>query len=111
MGVVGSFTIKGGYVMHTVHKSEVAHAKVLLPVVQRTVQKLDELFVEFTGPVGGELATEVFHQWVKAGKVGPSELSHYVFALGTQLDRPTERKQFKLRADRMLAQLQSGFNS
>jgi hypothetical protein len=97
--------------MHTVHKSEVAHARVLLPVVQRTVHKLDDLFVEYTGPVGSELAVEVFHQWVKAGKVGPSELSHYVFALGSQLDEPAERKQFKRRADQMLAQLQSGFNS
>lgn len=97
--------------MHAFHKSEVPHTKVLLPVVQRTVDKLDDLFVEFTGPVGGELAAEVFHQWVKAGKVGPSELSHYVFALGTQLHEPGERKQFKRRADHVLEQLQSGFNS
>lgn len=86
-----------------------AQAKVLLPVVQRMVQQLDALFVEFVGPVGLELAEDIFKQWLKTGKTGPSGLRQYAYSLSVQLDNPVERRQFAEHADQLLLQLQSGY--
>lgn len=86
-----------------------AQAKVLLPVVQRMVQQLDALFVEFVGPVGMELAEDIFKQWLKTGKTGPSGLRQYAYSLSVQLDNPAERRQFTEHADQLLLQLQSGY--
>jgi len=89
--------------------SAAAQEKVLLPVVQRMIQQLDALFVEFVGPVGMELAEDIFKQWLKMGKTGPSGLRQYAYALGVQLDNPAERQQFTDYADQLLLQLQSGY--
>lgn len=84
-------------------------AKVLLPVVQRMINQLDSLFVEFVGPVGLELAEDVFKQWLNTGKTGASGLRQYAYSLGVQLDNPAERRQFNDYADHLLLQLQSGY--
>ncbi len=83
--------------------------KVLLPVVQRMINQLDSLFVEFVGPVGMELAEDVYKLWLKTGKTGPSSLRQYAYALSVQLDNPAERQQFTEHADHLLLQLQSGY--
>ncbi len=85
------------------------HDKVLLPVVQRMINQLDSLFVEFVGPVGMELAEDVYTLWLKTGKTGPSSLRQYAYALSVQLDNPAERQQFTEHADHLLLQLQSGY--
>lgn len=90
-------------------KTTSAQAKVLLPVVQRMIQQLDSLFVEFVGPVGLELAEDIYKQWLKTGKTGPSGLRLYAYALGGQLDNPIELQQFNEHADQLLLQLQSGY--
>lgn len=84
-------------------------SKVLLPVVQRMINQLDALFVEFVGPIGLELAEDVFKQWLNTGKTGASGLRQYAYSLGVQLDNPAERKQFNDYADHLLLQLQSGY--
>jgi len=92
-------------------KTPDAPAKVLLPVVTRMLAQLDNLFVDFAGPVGIELAKDVYRQWLRAGKTGPSALRQYAFSLRMQLDNPTEQQAFAQRADALLEQLQSGYVS
>jgi hypothetical protein len=83
----------------------------LLPVVRRVIEQLDQLFVGYFGKQGKSLAHEVFKQWIRAGKTGPSGLRRYVYSLGTQLDDPSVRTEFTERAERMLLHLQSGYVS
>ncbi|MEN0035710.1 MAG: hypothetical protein AAGC78_01525 [Cellvibrio sp.] len=83
----------------------------LLPVVRRVIEQLDQLFVGYFGKQGNSLAHEVFKQWIRAGKTGPSGLRRYVYSLGTQLDDPQVRTEFTERAERMLLHLQSGYVS
>lgn len=83
----------------------------LLPVVRRVIEQLDQLFVNFYGRLGTNLAKEVYLQWLRSGKTGPSGLRHYVYALGMQLDDPSVRKNFTERAERLLLHLQSGYVS
>lgn len=90
-------------------RSSALPEKVLLPVVQRMINQLDSLFVEFVGPVGLELAEDVYKLWVKTGKTSPSGLRQYAYALSVQLDNPAERQQFTEYADHLLLQLQSGY--
>jgi hypothetical protein len=83
----------------------------LLPVVRRVIEQLNQLFIDYFGPVGKGLVAEVFQQWLHAGKTGPSGLRHYVYALGVQLEDPVVRKKFTERAERLLLHLQSGYVS
>jgi hypothetical protein len=87
------------------------HHKVLLPIVKRTIQQLDALFVDVAGPSGAQLASGIFQHWVNEGKVGPSALRHYAYSLSTQIDNPVERQQFVDKADEQLLHLQQGFNN
>ncbi len=83
----------------------------LLPVVRRVIEQLNQLFVDHFGLLGKSLTDDVFHNWLHAGKTGPSGLRHYVYALSVQLDEPSVRKDFIDRAERMLLHLQSGYIS
>jgi hypothetical protein len=87
------------------------HPKVLLPVVERAILQLNEIFMEHFGAAGSALAQEVFYQWVKSGKTGPSGLPQYAYALGVQLDDPKDRRKFTEQAEHLLLQLRSGFVS
>ncbi len=82
-----------------------ANGKKLLPVVQRMVVQLDQLFVEFVGPVGPELVGDVFAHWLVSGKTGPSGLLRYIESLAQHLDNPGERARFSARASEILARL------
>ena len=83
----------------------------LLPVVRRVIEQLNQLFIDHFGLLGKGLVDDVFNQWLRAGKTGPSGLRHYVYALGMQLDNPSERNDFTERAERLLLHLQSGYVS
>lgn len=83
----------------------VTQKKMLLPVVERMVVRLDQLFVEFVGPVGPELVGEVFAHWLGSGKTGPSGLLRYIESLAQHLDNPGERARFSARAREILARL------
>lgn len=66
----------------------------LLPVVQRMINEINQLFVEFVGPIAHELINDEFYKWSQGEKVGPSALRHYVIALSLHLDNPSERARF-----------------
>ena len=83
----------------------------LLPVVRRVIEQLNQLFVDHSGLLSKGLVDEVFKQWLRAGKTGPSGLPHYVYALGVQLEDPSVRSDFTERAERLLLHLQSGYVS
>ena len=83
----------------------------LLPVVRRVIEQLNQLFVDHFGLSGKGLVDEVFNQWLRSGKTGPSGLRHYVYALGMQLEDTAVRNDFTERADRLLLHLQSGYVS
>lgn len=79
--------------------------KMLLPVVRRMVAQLDQLFVEFAGPVAPELVGEVFAYWLISGKTGPSGLSRYIEGLAQILDNPADQVRFTARARDIVARL------
>ncbi len=82
----------------------------ILPVVTRVIEQLDKVFLERSG-AGGQARLElVFQRWLSSGKTSPSGLRHYVNALAEQLDE-RERKEFSVRAERILLHLQSGYVS
>jgi hypothetical protein len=92
--------------------SQAPHAQPnLLPVVRRVIEQLDQLFLDHFGLLGRGLVDDVFNQWLRAGKTGPSGLRHYVYALGVQLEEPAVRDDFTERAERLLLHLQSGYVS
>lgn len=66
----------------------------LLPVVQRMMTEINQLFVEFVGPIAHELINDEFYKWSQGEKVGPSALRHYAIALSLHLDNPSERTRF-----------------
>jgi len=79
--------------------------KMLLPLVRRMVAQLDQLFVEFAGPVAPELVGDVFAHWLISGKTGPSGLSRYVEGLAQLLDNPADQARFTARARDIVARL------
>jgi hypothetical protein len=83
----------------------------IMPLVAQMIAQLDALFVEFVGPIGFELAGVALKKWLDEGKTGPSALRRYAQALSEQLDNPSERKEFLVKAERLLLQLQSGLGS
>jgi hypothetical protein len=83
----------------------------LLPVVRRVIEQLDQLFLRHFGLLGKSLVDDVFAQWLRSGKTGPSGLRHYVYALSMQLDGSDKRNEFVEHADRLLLNLQSGYVS
>lgn len=83
----------------------------IMPLVAQMIAQLDALFVEFVGPIGFELAGVALRKWLDEGKVGPSALRRYTQALGEQLDNPNDRKEFLVKAERLLLQLQLGLSS
>jgi hypothetical protein len=84
--------------------------KKIMPLVAQMIAQLDGLFVEFVGPIGIELAGAALIKWLSEGKTGPSGLRRYAQALGEQLESPSERKEFLIKAERLLLQLQSGLH-
>lgn len=83
----------------------VVQKKMLLPVVERMVTRVDHLFVEFVGPVGLELVGDIFAHWLVSGKTGPSGLLRYIESLAQHLDNPIQRARFSARAREILAHL------
>lgn len=81
----------------------------ILPVVTRVIEQLDTLFVEMSGKAGTPEA--IFEEWLSTGKIAPSGLRYYVYALELQFDNPTKRNEFSSRAERVLQHLQSGYVS
>jgi hypothetical protein len=79
--------------------------KMLLPLVRRMVAQLDQLFVEFAGPVAPELVGDVFAYWLSSGKTGPSGLSRYIEGLARLLDNPADQVRFTTRARDIVARL------
>lgn len=97
--------------MNTLLKSRVPASKVLLPIVSRMVQQLNTLYLSHAGVMGLDFADDVYRQWLRTGKTGPSGLRQYAYSLGGQLDDPRVQHQFHRQADELLMSLQSGYIS
>lgn len=97
--------------MNTQSTLNTSAVKVLLPIVARMIQQLNSLYISYAGAVGMELADDVYRQWLRAGKTGPSGLRQYAYSLGVQLDNPQEQHQFRRQAEELLLHLQSGYVS
>lgn len=93
------------WVRHPSQGVTLSPVKSLLPVVARRIQALDQLFVEFVGPVGYELAEDALVQWLASGKTGPSALLRYADIMANNLDSPSERERFLERAKHIALQL------
>jgi hypothetical protein len=80
-------------------------SKSLLPVVLKMIDQLNELLVEFVGPIGFELADDVFQAWLKSGKTGPSGLNRYVVELAQLIENSAERAKFMAGSEQILSKL------
>lgn len=81
------------------------NARPLLPVVQRMMNEINQLFIELVGPIAHELISDEFYKWSQGEKVGPSALRHYVIALSLHIDNPTERARFVQLSGKVLSSL------
>ena len=79
--------------------------KSLLPVVLKMIDQLNQLLVEFVGPIGLELADDVFQSWLKSGKTGPGGLNRYVSELAKLIENSAERAKFTEGSERILSKL------
>ena len=84
------------------------YTKTLLPVVKRGVTMLDQLLLEYTGPVGVELSQDAFLQWLNTGRTRPSDLRHYMDHLAGHIDDRLQKKLFLEKANSLLLRLQTG---
>lgn len=76
-----------------------------IPLAARQlVSQLNDLFVEFVGPIGRDLSEDVFDSWVDGGKFGPAAIRHYALALSAHLDVEPERQAFLQKAEKLLLQ-------
>jgi len=76
-----------------------------LPAATRLLlSQLNELFVEFVGPIGRDLADDVFAAWVEDGKINAAAIRHYVRALSNYLEVASEKQAFLQRAEKLLLQ-------
>jgi hypothetical protein len=83
---------------------ELSGTKVLPLVAKQVILQLNEMFIEIVGPIGQELAEDIFEQWVLAGKFGPAAIRHYAEALSEQLDIAADRQAFLQKAEKLLLQ-------
>lgn len=79
-----------------------SESKILPLATKQLISQLNELFVEFVGPIGQELSEDVFAQWVLGGKYGPAAIRHYAQALSKQIDSMSERQVFMQKAEKLL---------
>jgi hypothetical protein len=85
--------------------SRYTQGKSLLPVVERMLNQITQLFVEFVGPIGFELADDAFQEWLQSGKTGPSGLNRFVAELAKSIENSAERARFMERTEQLLAKL------
>lgn len=83
---------------------EHASLRELPPAVKQLIVKVTELFIEFVGPIGDDVAHDVFAQWLAAGKFSPAAVRHYALALGEHLDKTSERQVFLQKAEKLMLQ-------
>ena len=58
----------------------------VLPVVDRMRRNIDQLFLQFVGPMGAHDAAIVYETWVKTRKrTGPSGLNEYIRMLSVHI--------------------------
>lgn len=74
-----------------------------IPVnVRQVILQLNDLFVEYVGPVGQDLSDDVLERWLVAEKFGPSAIRQYVSMLSENLDSATERQEFLRKAEKLM---------
>ena len=83
---------------------ELSGMKTLPLVAKQVVLQLNEIFIEFVGPIGQELSEDIFAQWVLAGKFGPAAIRHYAKALSEQIDIASDRQAFLQKSEKLLLQ-------
>jgi len=83
---------------------DLSGTKALPLAAKQRVLQLNEMFIEFVGPIGQELSEDVFAQWIRAGKFGPAAIRHYAQALSEQLDIAADRQAFLQKAEKLLLQ-------
>jgi hypothetical protein len=76
----------------------------LSPVVKQLIVQVTELFIEYVGPIGDDVAQDVFSQWLAAGKFNPAAVRHYALGLGEHLDKAQERQVFLQKAEKLMLQ-------
>ncbi len=76
----------------------------LSPATKLRVVQLNDLFVEFVGPIGWEISEDVFAQWICGEKFGPAAIRHYALALSEQLDLDSDRQSFLQKVEKLLLQ-------
>lgn len=76
----------------------------LSPATQQLVVQLNELYIEFVGPIGQDLAEDVFAQWVLEGKSGPAAVRRYAQTLSEHMDSVAERLAYLQKAEKLLLQ-------
>lgn len=71
---------------------------------QQLVVQINDLFVEFVGPIGRDLAEDVFAQWILEGKSGPAAVRRYAQALSVHMESVAERMAFLQKSEKILLQ-------
>jgi len=78
--------------------------KALPQATQQLILQLNELFVEFVGPIGWDLSNDIFMRCAPEAKFGPAAIRRYVNELSDQLENVADKRTFLQRAEKLLLQ-------
>ncbi|MCJ8312840.1 MAG: hypothetical protein HRU38_05180 [Saccharospirillaceae bacterium] len=66
----------------------------ILPIVIKLKEKIDNLFVNYMGPVGVDICADQWKELLDAGRVRPTSLIKYKDLLALQIPNSSQQKAF-----------------
>jgi len=69
-------------------------AQQILPIVVQLKEKIDNLFVNYMGPVGADICEDQWNELLNAGRVRPTSLIKYKDLLSLQIPNDSQQKAF-----------------
>ena len=74
----------------------------ILPIVIQLKAKIDNLFVNYMGPVGADICNDQWNELLEAGRVRPTSLIKYKDLLSLQIPSSSQQKAFGKEANAIL---------
>ena len=74
----------------------------ILPIVIKLKDQIDNLFVNFMGPVGADICADHWEELLSSGRVRPTSLIKYKDLLALQIPNSSQQKAFNIEANALL---------
>jgi hypothetical protein len=67
-------------------------------------RRIDDVFVEYVGPIAHEIAEEIYEHWRHRGDTRPSGVAHYIHLLSEKIVDESQRSSFREEAGSAMRQ-------